>query len=73
MDGLHDAVIRGKRRFEARDPTMPPPCSALCAVGEPCSITADGRCEAGEAPPNEPRACWICDPGPCLAPKECAR
>lgn len=30
--------------------TMPPPCSSFCAVGEPCSITADGSCGAPTVP-----------------------
>lgn len=61
MDGLHDAIIRGKRRFEARREYL------RLHLGEPCTP------EPEDAPPNEPRACWICEPGPCITPKECAR
>lgn len=44
-DARRDAAMQAEKR--AGKPNMPTTrCSSLCADGEPCAITEDGKCDA---------------------------
>ena len=42
-DARRDAA---KQAANQRDDRPSPGCSSFCAVGEPCAITDDGKCDA---------------------------